>query len=298
MMRMLRRSDRTVMRMYGRDPLKMIQGLATNDIASAAVGHSVYTAFLTPKGKMVADARVLRRANGDVLIEADRAAADNIAANFKKFVPPLFARFERLEAVALLEISGDNAARFCAEVTHLALLSNPFRPDALTVLINAEEVADTEAAAVAMGAVRSDFETLEVMRIEAGEPKWGAELNEAVIPLEAGLRNVAISETKGCYTGQEVIVRILHRGHVNRSLRGIMTGAVEVPAAGAELVRASDSKVVGTITSACYSPALEQAIALAYVRREIEPPATVQLAEQDVHVVALPFTAAAQGAQR
>ena len=298
MMRMLRRSDRTVMRMYGRDPLKMIQGLATNDIASAAVGHSVYTAFLTPKGKMVADARVLRRANGDVLIEADRAAADNIAANFKKFVPPLFARFERLEAVALLEISGDNAARFCAEVTHLALLSNPFRPDALTVLINAEEVADTEAAAVAMGAVRSDFETLEVMRIEAGEPKWGAELNEAVIPLEAGLRNVAISETKGCYTGQEVIVRILHRGHVNRSLRGIMTGAVEVPAAGAELVRASDSKVVGTITSTCYSPALEQAIALAYVRREIEPPATVQLAEQDVHVVALPFTAAAQGAQR
>jgi len=298
MMRMLRRSDRTVMRMYGRDPLKMIQGLATNDIASAAVGHSVYTAFLTPKGKMVADARVLRRANGDVLIEADRAAADNIAANFKKFVPPLFARFERLEAVALLEISGDNAARFCAEVTHLALLSNPFRPDALTVLINAEEVADTEAAAVAMGGVRSDFETLEVMRIEAGEPKWGAELNEAVIPLEAGLRNVAISETKGCYTGQEVIVRILHRGHVNRSLRGIMTGAVEVPAAGAELVRASDSKVVGTITSTCYSPALEQAIALAYVRREIEPPATVQLAEQDVHVVALPFTAAAQGAQR
>ena len=298
MMRMLRRSDRTVMRMYGRDPLKMIQGLATNDIASAAVGHSVYTAFLTPKGKMVADARVLRRANGDVLIEADRAAADNIAANFKKFVPPLFARFERLEAVALLEISGDNAARFCAEVTHLALLSNPFRPDALTVLINAEEVADTEAAAVAMGGVRSDFETLEVMRIEAGEPKWGAELNEAVIPLEAGLRNVAISETKGCYTGQEVIVRILHRGHVNRSLRGIMTGAVEVPAAGAELVRASDSKVVGPITSACYSPALEQAMALAYVRREIEPPATVQLAEQDVHVVALPFTAAAQGAQR
>ena len=298
MMRMLRRSDRTVMRMYGRDPLKMIQGLATNDIASAAVGHSVYTAFLTPKGRMVGDARVLRRANGDVLIEADRAAADNIAANFKKFVPPLFARFERLEAVALLEISGDNAARFCAEVTHLALLSNPFRPDALTVLINAEEVADTEAAAVAMGAVRSDFETLEVMRIEAGEPKWGAELNEAVIPLEAGLRNVAISETKGCYTGQEVIVRILHRGHVNRSLRGIMTGAVEVPAAGAELVRASDSKVVGTITSTCYSPALEQAIALAYVRREIEPPATVQLAEQDVHVVALPFTAAAQGAQR
>ncbi len=298
MMRILRRSDRTVMRMYGRDPLKMIQGLATNDIANAAVGQSVYTAFLTPKGKMVGDARVLRRANGDVLIEADRAAADNIEANFKKFVPPLFARYERLDHVALLEISGDNAARFCAEIAHLALLSNPFRPDALTVLINAAEVADTEAAAVAMGGVPSDFETLEVMRIEAGEPKWGAELNEAVIPLEAGLRNVAISETKGCYTGQEVIVRILHRGHVNRSLRGVMTGAGAVPATGAELVRASDSKVVGTITSACYSPALEQAIALAYVRREIEPPATVQLAEQDVHVMALPFTAAARGAQR
>src|SRR5688572_3347849 len=90
----MRRADRTVIRMFGRDPLKMIQGLATNDIAGAPENTSVYTTFLTPKGKMLGDARVLRRPGGDIWIEADKAAAQNIATNFTKFIPPLFGKFE------------------------------------------------------------------------------------------------------------------------------------------------------------------------------------------------------------
>ena len=263
----MHRNDRVVIRMFGRDPLKMIQGLATNDIAGAPVDTSVYTTFLTPKGKLIGDARVVRRADGDIWIEADRAAADNIAANLKKTVPPLFAKFELTN---LKVLRGDPA-----EIPHLAVLSNPFRPHVREV-ITAEEVATT--------ATTND----EVERIEAGEPKWGAELTEDVIPLEAGLRDVAISQSKGCYTGQEVIIRILHRGHVNRHLRGVLTGSNEIPPAGEELTR--DGKAIGRITSAAYSERFGQAIALAYVRREIEPGSSVQLNDRSVTVVEVPFT--------
>lgn len=249
----------------------MIQGLATNDIAGASEDASVYTAFLTPKGKMVGDARVVRRATGDILIEADVAAADNIAANFKKFVPPLFAKFEFTD---LKVVRGEEE-----DVNAIAVLSNPFQPAVRDFIVEKTDARPAD---------------LEVARIEAGEPKWGAELTEDVIPLEAGLRQVAISESKGCYTGQEVIIRILHRGHVNRHLRGVLVGSSEVPAEGAELTRAG--KAVGRITSAVYSPRLEQAIALAYVRREVEPPETLQLAGRDVRVIELPFIPAHSGA--
>ena len=259
------RPDRRVIRMFGRDPLKMIQGLATNDIAGAPENTSVYTTFLTPKGKMVGDARVLRRPGGDIWIEADADAAENIAANLRKFVPPLFGKFEFTDYSV---VHGDAEAP-------LAVLENPFQAGRRDYIV--------EPAA----AMNADAADLELARIEAGEPKWGAELTEDVIPLEAGLRDVAISQNKGCYTGQEVIIRILHRGHVNRHLRGLLTHSTDVPAAGTELLR--EGKVVGKVTSAIYSPRFGQAIALGYVRREVEPGSSIKMNDRDVTVVELPF---------
>src|SRR5690606_32718178 len=87
------RSDRSFVRVYGRDPVKMIQGLVTNDIAGAPADRAVYAAVLTPKGKMVADVRVVRHGD-DLLLETDSAAADPLMTHLRKFVPPLFARFE------------------------------------------------------------------------------------------------------------------------------------------------------------------------------------------------------------
>jgi folate-binding protein YgfZ len=275
--------------MFGRDPLKMMQGLATNDIAGTPENEAVYTAFLTAKGKMVGDARVLRRPAGDIWIEADRSAAENIVGHLKKFVPPLFARFELLEHRVIIGLYGPRAIEIAHALPLEAALTNPFRAAALDLIFAAASAEAAESQMIASGAERISFEELDIMRIEAGEPKWGAELTEDVIPLEAGLRKVAISETKGCYTGQEIIIRILHRGHVNRHLRGILTGSNEVPAAGGELVRAEDGKPVGRVTSAGVSARLGQAIALAYVRREIEPQTTLTLAGQDVMVVELPF---------
>jgi tRNA-modifying protein YgfZ len=145
---------------------------------------------------------------------------------------------------------------------------------------------------VAGGARPMGHATLDVLRIEAGRPQWGAELGESTIPLEAGLRARAISETKGCYTGQEVIIRVLHRGHVNWQLRGVLLGDAAAPARDTPLTRGDAAKPVGRITSAAWSPKLGQAIAMAYVRREVEPPAELRLGAPDgpaVRVVELPF---------
>jgi len=277
---LIERGDRAVTRMYGRDPVRMIQGLVTNDVANAPLDTPIYSVFLTPKGKMIGDARVMRRASGEVWIEASTAALDNIEANLKRTVPPLFARAERLTDVHVIGVYGPASTdvRMDAE---LQLATSYTGDPGVDFLVRG--------VATLPDLPRLSFEELETLRIEAGSPRWGAELTEEIIPLEAGLRQSAISESKGCYTGQEVIIRILHRGHVNRHLRGLLLGGSPVPEPDAEVVRGVDQKVIGKITSACESPLLQQTIAMAYIRREIEPGQTVNVNGHDATVIELPF---------
>lgn len=258
----------------------MIQGLVTNDVAGAEINTPVYAAFLTPKGRMIADARIIRRPDNDIWIEADVRALENIEAHLKKSVPPLFARSERLTELRVVGVYGPDASG--VNITSELQLATSYAGVPGVDHVVRGEITLPELP-------RLGFGELEVMRIEAGSPKWGAELTEDVIPLEAGLRSVAISETKGCYTGQEVIIRILHRGHVNRHLRGLLLGQAPVPQAGTGLVRPGDGKVVGKITSACMSPLLQQTIALGYVRREVQPGEQVTAGDASAQVVELPF---------
>src|SRR4051794_32121624 len=148
----------------------------------------------------------------------------------------------------------------------------------------------------AAGARPAGLGAIETLRIEAGRPRFGADLTEDVIPTEAfeesGLMERAISFTKGCYTGQEVIIRIAHRGHVNKHLRGLLLGDAPAPAPGTRLVNAETGKDAGWLTSVAHSPMLGQAVALGYVRREVEPGAAVRLGATDgaaATVVRLPF---------
>jgi folate-binding protein YgfZ len=308
------RRDRRFVRVHGRDPVRMLQGLVTNDIADdAAAGRAVYAAVLTPKGRMVADVRVLRQ-GAELLLETDAAAAEPLMAHLRKYVPPLFARFEDatsswgelgvygpraravVESVFGLELAADvaedeaHATSYEQQPVVVVTTSHTGVPG-FDVICGAPALEPLWRELHAAGARPLGHATLDVLRIETGRPRWGAELTPATIPLEAGLRGRAISETKGCYTGQEVIVRILHRGHVNWLLRGVLLGDAAAPAAGTELVR-EDGRVAGRITSGAWSPRLAQAIALAYVRREVEPPAELRLAAADgpvATVVTLPF---------
>ncbi|HET9984071.1 MAG TPA: glycine cleavage T C-terminal barrel domain-containing protein [Longimicrobiales bacterium] len=309
------RAERVFLRAYGRDPVRMLQGLITNDLAGAPEGRGVYAAFLTPKGRMIADAWLFRVAGGEALLELDAAAAPGLREHLKRSVPPLFARFEEAP-LAALGVYGPRAA----EVVRAVLGAVPpgdaaegesvagtwggaewrivrsletGEPGGYELIGAAESAPGVREALVAAGARPAGPGTLEVLRIEAGRPRWGAELDETVLPLEAGLKERAISTTKGCYTGQEVVIRILHRGHVNRHLRGVLLGDAPAPARGAPLVRPADGKVVGTVTAACASPRLGQTIALAYVRREVEPGGAVRVGVDgdEGRVVEPPFPA-------
>jgi folate-binding protein YgfZ len=119
----------------------------------------------------------------------------------------------------------------------------------------------------------------ETLRVEAGRPAFGVDMDEGRIPMEAGLGERAIDHRKGCYTGQEVIVRIRDRGHVNRYLRGLRLGEAPTPARGTPLFapEVRDEAPVGEVTSAVQSPRFGEAIAMGYVRREVEPGAVVRV---------------------
>lgn len=291
------RADRAVVRVFGKDPVRMVQGLVTNDLAGAHADRAVRAAVLTPKGRMVAEVRALRTADGDVLLETDAAAREPLVQHLRKFVPPIFARFEDARAAfGLLGVYGagagdvvsqafgaelplaatDDARSVAYEGARVFVLRTDYAGDAgYDLIAEAGVLEPLWNALAAAGARPAGHATLDVLRIEAAQPRWGAELSADVIPLEAGLHGL-ISQTKGCYTGQEVIVRILHRGHVNRHLRALRFGDAPAPPADAELVHA-DGKIVGRVTSACASPRFGQTIGLGFVRREVEPPAELRL---------------------
>ena len=305
----LERNDRVQLRAHGRDPVKMIQGLITNDLENATADRAVYASMLTPKGRMIADLRVLRQPDGSVLLDLDAAALDETRAHLKKFVPPLFSKFDApAPALRVLALHGPRAYALAREVARLdvpddAREDTVVRADDLLgittreagvpgidLFVPAERADALRDALVAGGAMPASAATLELLRIEAGRPRWGAELDAERIPLEAGLLERAISTTKGCYTGQEVIIRILHRGHVNWNLRGLRLGEADAPVRGTELTAEAGGKAIARVTSAARSPVLGETVALAYVRREVEPGATLRLPDGGAaRVVELPF---------
>lgn len=297
----------------------MMHGLITNELLKAEPGQGVYAAMLTAKGRMIADVRVFRRADGEVLVDVAREALEGTREHLKKMVPPLFARWaDATEEIVELGVYGPRSRELLAgalgtEIPALAedafvepelggvrVLVAATREaggeEGFDVFLPAERAAELWAALRDAGARPVGFGVLETLRIEAGRPRYGAELTEETIPTEAyeaaGLMQRAISFHKGCYTGQEVIVRIAHRGHVNRHLRGLLLGDAPAPAARAPLVSVETGKEVGWTASAAFSPLLGQTVAMGYVRREIGPGGEVRIGEADgpaARVVDLPF---------
>lgn len=317
------RSDRARIRMWGKDPAKMLHGLVTNDLAGAAAGQGVYAAMLTPKGRTLAELRAFRRSVEEVLVELPREALAGTAEHLRKFVPPMFARWADVsDEVEQLGVYGPRSAALLERVLGEApgeLAEDAFREmtfDGAPVLVAMTRYVGNEIGfdlftgptvvpvlwtallerGAELGARPVGLAAIEALRVEAGRPRYGAELTEEVIPTEAfeesGMMERAISFTKGCYTGQEVIVRIAHRGHVNRHLRGFRLGDGPAPAPGAALFNAETGKEVGRLTSVVFSPMLGETVALGYARREVEPGAELRVGAVEgaaARVVRLPF---------
>lgn len=326
------RSHRGRVGVTGRQPVEMIHSLVTNDVKRPPVrvsgdvlaGHGVYAALLTAKGKMIADLRVFWRgppAAPALLLDIAAAGYAGALAHLRRFLPPRLARVEELsESTGMVTVLGPRAAEVVSregsglrvDVAELEVLGeDEYRVvgresgsgvllartgdagvPAFDIIAERGAVAALWDAMLRAGARRVGHGVWDTLRIEAGRPAYGTDMTEDTIPVEAGIEGRAISYTKGCYPGQEVIVRIRDRGHVNWMLRGMLLGERPAPTPGTPLFAPGSDRAVGRITSAAQSPRFGQCIALGYVRREVEPPAALRLGAPDgpeLRVVELPF---------
>jgi folate-binding protein YgfZ len=314
------RDDRARFRMHGKDPVKMLQGLITNDLAKSPSGQGIYAAMLTPKGRTITDLRAFRRelpTGVELLIDVPREALEGTREHFRKFVPPMFARWAEVsDAVRAIGVYGPRAGEIvstvlgidppAAEDAHLeaehgggsilVTRTGYVGVEGFDLFVPADAAPGLWTALTEAGARPIGLGAVETLRIEAGRPRYGADLTEEIIPTEAyeetGLMERAISFGKGCYTGQEVIVRIAHRGHVNKHLRGLLLGDAPAPAPGTKLINPATGKEAGWLTSVAFSPMLGQTAALGYVRRDVEPGAAVRVGDAEgaeARVVRLPF---------
>lgn len=320
------RSHRHRMRFAGPGAADVLNGLLTNDVTSLSAGQGMYSAALTPKGKVVADVRVLALEDG-FLVDAASRARDGWMSIVRKYVNPRLAKYaDESESLRTLGVFGVQARYVVEEISgigHSALaLLLPYahvtvRRDGEAVIVMRSPELELEGyelfvpagsaepvweAALRARATPTGLAAWEVARVEAGRPEWGIDMDDATIPQEANLDALgAISYTKGCYTGQEVVARVHFRGHVNRTLRGVRASGTAPPPARAVLFDAT-SRAVGDVRSSVSSPRLG-GIGLAMVRREIESgtPLTARWSadaggdaapgEMQVDVVALPFPA-------
>jgi folate-binding protein YgfZ len=272
---------------------ELLDGQVTNDVDELAPGEGRYAAFLTPKGKMLGDLRVLARPGGELLLLCERVALQPLFDLLRRGAVGWDAELhKRTLQMAQLSLVGPRSAEVAgvelpeAEHGHVEHRGGvAVRTDVgvdLVVPIDERDVLVGELAGA--GAVRADEATAEVVRVEHGRPRFGVDLDGTVIPQEAGLNDRAVSFTKGCYVGQETVARLFYKGKPNRHLRGLAAQAPLAP--GAPLT--AGEREVGRVGTAVVSPA-RGPLGLALVRREVEPGTTVDAGGVPATVVELPF---------
>ena len=299
------RREQGVLQVTGADRLTWLNGLLTNDVLAS--GGDRYAAWLTPQGRMITDMFVVLERRIDAGWRSRRHWPQSLAQRLDGLIFAEDARVEDVSAGLLpLEVVGPAAGHgldarearpWPATVTSTSACgSSSSRLAALSSIVPRSMYDDAIAALTESGAVPIDDETAEILRVEAGVPRFLVDMNEETIPLEAGLDH-AISHTKGCYVGQEIIVRIRDRAHgrVARHLVGLLLEGPAVPAADQPVL--VDGRPVGRLTSAVRSVALGQPIALATLHRDhVSPGRPVTLSDGTVGTVAvLPLVAPASG---
>ena len=311
------RSERLRLTLDGEKAGETLGGLVTNDVQALQPGEGAYACALTPKGRILADVRVFVLHGHRILVDSPPRCAASLLAMIRKYVNPRSARYVDVSAeLRNVGLFGVQSRRIVAELTGIAAPLLQVLPlyghmsvelDGRPLVVarvpdvglegyelfgSGELLAELCESAQARGATPTGLEAWDVARIEAGRPEWGIDMDEQTIPQEANMDDLhAISYTKGCYTGQEVVARVHFRGHVNRHLRGLRTTAEQPLPRQAQLTDAT-GKVLGDVRSATLSPRLGN-VALAMVRREVEPGTTVNATWEggaaDVTVWPLPF---------
>lgn len=313
-------SFRSRLSLTGADRHRLLNGQVTNNVKELKPGAGCYAAMLTAKGRVQCDLNVYARPD-DLLLDLEPGLAESVAQRLDKFIiaddvqvtdlAPVFGLLsvqgpaaakvmERLGCADLLPTTPLHFARVeDAEVGEFYVANHPrtgsagfdcFVP-AATLEIAAERIL---AAAATEGGRTCGWEALETARIEAGIPRYGADMDESNLPPEAGIEERAVSYTKGCYIGQEVVARLRTYGHVNKSLCGLrFENDLKCSPQKTDKLYRGD-KEIGYVTSFVFSPTLNANIALGYVRREhlqSGSELTLRTADGDctARIVTLPF---------
>ncbi len=250
-----------VLRATGKDAKDYLHRVTTQAVNGLASGASAYGAVLNAKGHLLADAHLRVEDDGVLLVMDPRAAAE-ARPHLERFVIMDDVTFEDLSAsLRLLPVLGPDAAARLGARGPRRLHDGRRGAPALDLLLPPGDAEGLRAALVAEGATALDAEALEALRILGGLARYGADMDPSRLPMEAGLTRAAISFTKGCYTGQEVVLRATARGHLQR---GLVQLALP-PDAGPGTPLAAGGQEVGTVTSAIDTP--EGRVGLGYLRR-------------------------------
>jgi glycine cleavage system T protein len=308
-------SSSGILEVTGKDRARFLHGVLTNDINSLQSGQGCYAALLTPQGRIVADVQLycLRES---LLLTTDTVLKEKLPACLRKYLIGNQAEvLDRSDLLGLISVQGLRAPGFLEGLGLIPLPTKDFQHlegkllgaevrvcrmkrtayEGFDLLVPRESLVEfwrflTEQGK-SLGILPVGMEALNVHRIEAGIPQYGKDMDESNILVEAGLQS-AVSFTKGCYIGQEIVARATFVGQVNRRLTGLVVSGDFCPAARSRIFL--EEKEVGWITSSTFSPELKTCIALGYLRREaMEPNTEVLVKESDqimkCTVTPLPF---------
>jgi folate-binding protein YgfZ len=286
---LVERAGTALVRVGGADRRAYLQGLLTNDIEALTPGTGCYAAMLNAQGRMLTDMRVIELGDA-ILLSVPRGVAAAIAEHLDRFVFSEDVQIEEAASLAEIGLYGPGALRVLKAagteggaspelfgstrvriggVDAVLVRTDDIGIDGYAAIADRDALAGIARALVAAGAVPAAEADAEAVRIESGRPRFGADMDADTIPLEAGIEDRAISRSKGCYVGQEVIVRVQDRGQgrVARRLVGLtLPAGAAVPPPGTAI--AADGKSIGRVTSAALSPSLARPVALGYVHRD------------------------------
>jgi folate-binding protein YgfZ len=290
----------------GSDRVGFLHNMLSADIKKLGAGRGTEATFLTNKGKLIAYMTVFAD-DDQLLMEMESTRVSSLMESLSRYIISENVVLEHLQEEASLSVEGPDASKILGSVAaidsgeldalpHLGIRrSGDVRVTARCFDPSPRfDVAASPATALTLlnalrdaGATVAGPELARARRIESGRPQFGIDVNESHLPLEASL-NDAISFDKGCYIGQEYVVRLAHRGHLNRKLVGLRIDSPAPPLSGAKVM--SGETAAGEVTSAAYSPTLGVTVALGYVRSEFfEPGTELEVDDRKAVVSALPF---------
>jgi len=290
-------SSRGKLRLSGKDHLKFLQGMLSNDVMKLEEGKGMYATILSVKGRMISDMRVYKDKES-VFLDLEPEMNEKLSELLTKFRLSYKATIDDLtETLGLISVQGPDSKRLLEqffedeipEMKEYDFSKKDFRgSEIIFVYVNRTGekgfdiyIEDKNIKSLwdelmkhgeALNIKPIGYDALNTLRIEAGIPVYNVDMDENNIPIEAGLWS-ALNFEKGCYVGQEVVARIKWRGHVNWHLMGFVSNGESVAGVGDEIF--IGEKKIGRVTSSAFSPKLNKAVCLGYIRREFKEPGTI-----------------------